>query len=67
MPLPILPSKITVIIRDETPLYIQEPCKLRRVTIDLTSEQADSLQLRYLGKNCGNDQYEEFSSAFLEI
>ena len=65
---PIYPSKLTVIIRDETPtLCLGEPCKHRRVTIDLTPEQADSLQLRYLGQNGGFDTFEEFSHAFLEI
>lgn len=50
--------QITAIILDKTPLiYMQEPCKKRHVTINLTMEQLMQLKL---GEN------EEYSQVFLE-
>lgn len=46
--------KLTAIIRDESPLQIEEPCAVRRVTV----EQAKSLALR--------GSYEAYRTVFLE-
>lgn len=57
------PRRLTVIIRDESPLQIEEPCTYRRVTINLTDDQIFALELRELG-SIGTEQ---ISQAFLEF
>ncbi len=57
------PARLTVIIRDESPLQIEEPVAYRRVTIDLTDAQRWALELRALG-SIGTEQV---SRCFLEF
>ena len=38
----------------------------RTVQIDLTSEQEEKLKMQKVGRNCGQDVYEEISQCFLE-
>lgn len=57
------PRRLTVIIRNETPLQIEEPCSYRRVTIDLTDAQIFALELQALG-SIGTEQ---ISRCFLEF
>ena len=56
------PRRLTVVIRSEAPLQINEPCSYRRVTIDLTDAQVFALELKHLG-SIGT---EEISNCFLE-
>ncbi len=58
-----MPRSITVVIRDESPLHINEPCSYRRVTIELTDAQRIALEMRNLG-SMGREQP---SNCFLEF
>ncbi len=59
--------KLTVIIRNPANfIFMQEPCTHRTVQIDLTSEQEEKLKMQKVGRNCGQDVYEEISQCFLE-
>ena len=58
-----MPIELTVIIRDESPLYIEEPCTYRRVTIKLTDEQRSALEL----KSFGHQNREQISRCLLEF
>ena len=61
------PRRLTVIIRDASPLrHMQEPVRLRSVTIGLTGAQSAALTLRYTDHDCGADFWEEISHAFFE-
>lgn len=57
---------LTVIVRDTTPLFMEEPIRHRSVQVELTDEQVKKIGLKHLGKNCGHDIYEEISTCFIE-
>jgi len=59
-------SKLTVIIRDESPLNIEEPCAYRSVSILLTAEQQEQLNLRETRKVSSEPMFEVISQCFLE-
>lgn len=64
-------SKLTVVIRDESPLQIQEPCTYRSVSVLLTSEQQEELKLKCtgtygIGTRFERVEYEKISQCFLE-
>jgi hypothetical protein len=59
-------SKLTVIIRDESPLFIQEPVVYRSVQILLTAEQQEQLKLRETWICNGIPVFETISQCFLE-
>lgn len=61
-----VPTKLTVIMRDESPLFINEPVTYRRVTIDLTPGQQQQLTPREVGTSGGDTIYEQRSTTFLE-
>ena len=58
--------KLTVIIRDESPLYINEPCRYRSVSLTLTKEQEQKLKLRMIGSLSFPDCKESIQQCFLE-
>lgn len=58
-----MPKLLTVILRNEGPLHINEPCSYRRVSLTLTDEQRMALELRSIG-SLGTEQV---SSCFLEF
>ncbi len=58
-----MPTHVTFIIRDESPLMIGEPVSNRRVTITLTDEQRIALEL----KDLGGIGTEKFSTIFTEF
>ena len=61
------PRQLTVIFGNEWPLLtIGEPVSHRRVTVDLTPEQAAALTPKWVGRDRERDCYESFSLTFLE-
>ena len=60
----ILPVRLTAIIADSSPMFAGEPVAHRRVTVDLTEQQAEALKLRFLGQSVG---FESFSTVILEL
>lgn len=59
--------KLTVIFRDNMPtICLGEPVSHRRVTVDLTPEQADALRPRFVGVSGGQNCHEEVSLCFIE-
>lgn len=60
-------KRLTVIFRDDMPLlYAGSPPGRRRVTIELTSDQIESLIPQYVGKSGGDKLFEEIDVCFLE-
>ena len=64
----ILPNnKLTVIIRDDTPLlFAGDTPGYRSVQIELTDEQVKQIQLKHTGNNYGQPLYEQISHCFIE-
>ena len=63
----ILASKLTVIIRDDSPMiHCGDVPSYRRVTIDLTDEQKAKLCLYATSSSMAKDIFESFSKCFLE-
>lgn len=60
------PRTVTVIIRDTSPLNLEEPIRHRPVSISLTDEQLSALALRLTGSSGGTDLWEEVSCAMFE-
>jgi len=64
--------KLTVLFTDswgawnEAQLGLPASNRIRRVTIELTNEQAEKLQKRKVGGNGKDIQYESIGSAFIE-
>ena len=59
--------KITVIIRDDSPmLFCGDSPRYRTKVIKLTKEQINQIELKCIGRQAGKDMYEEISSCILE-
>ncbi len=59
--------KITVIIRDDSPMiFCGDNPSYRRVTIELTPEQEEQLELKFVGQQGKHDYYEQYSQCFIE-
>lgn len=62
------PKRLTIIIRDNSPaVHLNEPVSFRRVTIELTEDQAKQLEMKPTHSNGMNQYFEETSHAFLEF
>ena len=60
-------NKLTVIIRDSSPLFIEEPCTYRSVSILLTAEQQSELKLKTVFSSPSHPTVNEvISHCFLE-
>ena len=60
-------THLTAIIRDDSPAIEQgEPPAHRRVTVELTDDQRDALELKVVTRVSGQDIRERFSQVFLE-
>lgn len=60
-------AQLTVIIRNEAPLrHAEAPPKFRRVTIDLTADQASALMLKQTDSIGNTPLYEEIDRVFFE-
>ena len=59
--------KLTVVIRDDSPLvHFGDPVRYRSVQLDLPEHMTDALKLKYKYTTNGIDYYEEISQCFIE-
>lgn len=59
--------KLTVIFTDPMPLICQQlPVTYRRVTLNLTNEQAKALAPRHVGQSGNKEVFEDISICFIE-
>ena len=60
-------TKLTVIIRDDSPLiHCGDTPSYRHVTIDLTQEQMDAILVKATSTSMGKEIFESISKAFIE-
>ena len=60
-------SRLTVVIRDDTPLiFCGDSPSYRSVTVELTQEQRAQIALRYRGASGATEIFEEISKCFIE-
>ena len=60
-------TTLVVIIRDVSPLiHFGDAVEHRMIAIELTDEQKDALELRWLGVDRGRDIYEQLATCFLQ-
>ena len=61
-------KKLTVIIRDDSPMFhCGDNSSYRRVTIDFTEDQLEQLKLRATTKSMGKSVFEVVSKCFIEL
>jgi len=59
--------KLTVIIRNDSPMiFCGDSPSYRSVQIELTKEQEEKLQLKYIGKSGDQEYFEDYSKCFIE-
>jgi len=58
--------QLTVVLRDESPMEVEDPPTHRTVVLLLTDEQNRKLELREIGHSMGRPMYENFSYCILE-
>jgi len=60
-------TKLTVIIRDDSPIiHCADVSVYRRVTIDLTPEQMHAIRVKATCTSMGNPVFESISKCFIE-